>query len=149
LRRRASRPQLKRDPLGGTTTVKGPLYRITLLLCACTFSFLTLSCGSPTAVTPFAGTWVGINTVYSLELVLTQNSDTVQGALTFVRQSNHYQCTGAIPQVPLRGDSLVFQIAMPSPCTYGALQFAGLRRSDAMDGLLTIDTTTTLTLYRQ
>jgi hypothetical protein len=108
-----------------------------------------LGCGSPTTLTPFAGTWFGINPVYSLEVVLGQRSDTVQGGVTFIRQSDRYQCTGAMPPTPLRGDSLVFQMSMPVPCTDSTLRFAGLRRGDAMDARLTIDTTTVLTLYRQ
>ena len=114
---------------------------------------LASACSSPAAPpASFAGTWIGRNASYDVQLMLLQRSDTVNGTVGYTLHPSGYQCLTDNVAAMVRGDSIV---TVPSiiggiGCNYGA-SFMGRRPpgTSELDVQITIDTTTTMVLTLQ
>ena len=128
------------------STVRGPFL-------AATLAVLASACSSPAAPpASFAGTWIGSNGSYDVQLTLLQRLDTVNGTVAYTLHPSGYQCRTDHVAAVVRGDSIV---TVPSiigsiGCNYGA-SFLGRRPpgTSELDAQVTIDTTTTMVLTLQ
>ena len=114
---------------------------------------LAVGCSDLTGPVSFAGTWVGSNSANDLQLALTQQADTVQGAAHFVLHPSAVQCTAPLTKTVVRGDSLNFLAYIPLDCKLNSLAVvfhgARLRLTNRIYATVGIDTVTSMVLILQ